>query len=61
MRELESYTVVNVRLGYEAEKWSVYAYLRNALDEEYALDKLRPDAWVLVDPREAGMSFKLRL
>ncbi len=59
--EQESYTVVNVRLGYETEKWSVHAYLRNAFDEEYVLDKTRPDAWMLGDPREAGMSLNLRL
>ncbi len=60
-RELDAYTVVNLRLGYEAAQWSAYAYLRNAFDEEYVLDKTRTDAWMLGDPREAGVSFAVRL
>ncbi len=60
-RKLESYTLVNARVGYEAERWSVHAYLRNAFDENYVLDKQRLDRWVLGDPREVGMSFNLRL
>lgn len=34
---------------------------RDAFDEEHVLDKPRLDAWMLGDPREAGMSFNLRL
>lgn len=60
-RELDAYTLVNARLGYEAENWSVYAYLRNALNEDYVVDKQRLDRWVLGDPREAGMSLNFRL
>jgi len=31
----DDYWLVNARLGYEAEGWSVYLYARNALDEDY--------------------------
>jgi outer membrane receptor protein involved in Fe transport len=32
-----SYTIANLRVGYERERWSVYAWLKNAFDEDYAV------------------------
>jgi iron complex outermembrane recepter protein len=32
-----AYQLVNVRLGYEADRWSAYAWARNVFDERYAM------------------------
>lgn len=32
---LEDYTLVNAKLGYEGDRWSVYVFGENLLDEEY--------------------------
>ena len=34
---LDAYTVVNAKLGYRADQWSVAAFARNLLDEDYSL------------------------
>ena len=36
----QSYSVSNVRFGYEAEKWTVQLWLRNVFDERYAVRRL---------------------
>ncbi|MGH8287284.1 MAG: TonB-dependent receptor domain-containing protein, partial [Steroidobacteraceae bacterium] len=32
-----AFTLVNVKLGYEAERWAAYAWARNLFDERYAM------------------------
>jgi outer membrane receptor protein involved in Fe transport len=32
-----AYAVMNLKAGYEAERWSVYAWVRNLFDEDYAV------------------------
>jgi len=32
-----AYTLVNVKLGYETQRWSAYAWARNLFDESYAM------------------------
>jgi outer membrane receptor protein involved in Fe transport len=66
----ESYTLVNVRAGYEAASWSVHAWMRNAFDERYAVRGFYfgnepPDFPAklylrLGDPRQAGVTATLR-
>ena len=34
---LASYVVFNAKAGYEADRWALYGFVRNAFDEEYAL------------------------
>jgi len=33
----DPYTLVHVKLGYATERWSAFAWMRNAFDEEYSL------------------------
>jgi iron complex outermembrane receptor protein len=33
----DAYALTNLKAGYEAEQWSVYAWVRNLFDEEYAV------------------------
>ena len=40
---LDSYFVVNAKVGYEADNWALYGFVRNAFDEEYALRINRED------------------
>jgi iron complex outermembrane receptor protein len=32
-----SYALVNMKVGYEGDRWSTYLYLKNAFDEDYAI------------------------
>jgi outer membrane receptor protein involved in Fe transport len=65
-----AYELVNVRFGYDAERWSAHVWVRNLFDEEYAVrgfffgteppsfdDKLYIRQG---DPRLAGLTFELR-
>jgi outer membrane receptor protein involved in Fe transport len=64
------YTLVNLRAGYETEGWSVHAWVRNALDERYAVRGFYfgnepPDFPAklylrLGDPRQAGVTASFR-
>ncbi len=61
-----AYTLVNLRAGYEAERWSVHAWVRNAFDERYPVRGFffgnePPDFPARVylrlgDPRQAGLT-----
>ena len=65
-----AYEILNLRAGYERERWSVHAWLRNALDEEYAVRGFYfgnepPDFperlyLRLGDPRQAGLTARVR-
>ena len=33
----DAYALTNLKAGYEAERWSVYAWGRNVFDEDYAV------------------------
>ena len=39
MMEQESYAVINAKVGYEVDSWSLYIYGRNLLDETYAVTR----------------------
>jgi outer membrane receptor protein involved in Fe transport len=64
------YSLVNLRTGYEAARWSVYLWLRNALDERYPVRGFyfgnEPPGFPeklylrLGDPRQAGLTASLR-
>jgi iron complex outermembrane receptor protein len=66
----QPYTLVNLRLGYEAASWSIHAWVRNAFDERYPVRGFYfgdepPDfpekLYVrLGDPRLAGVTVSLR-
>ncbi len=38
--ELDDYRLVNVKLGYEQQKWGVYLYADNVFDEEYRTQRV---------------------
>ncbi|QSX42585.1 TonB-dependent receptor [Shewanella cyperi] len=68
----KGYGVVNARMGYEADAWSVYLWGRNLLDKEYGVRGFyfgnEPDnGWAdkqyirYGDPRAFGLTFDLRL
>ena len=52
----ESHTVVNARIGYEAEHWSVTLYGRNLLDETYLLHTFA-GAGRVGEPTVVGIGF----
>ena len=64
------YSLVNLRAGYEAPRWSVHLWLRNALDERYPVrgfyfgnepPDFPPRLYVrLGDPRQAGLTAAFR-
>ncbi|QQO84237.1 TonB-dependent receptor [Shewanella algae] len=67
----EDYQVVNAKLGYEADKWSIYLWGRNLFDEKYGVRGFyfgnEPDQdWAekqyirYGDPRQVGVTFKVK-
>ena len=69
-QQSDAYVLVNARLGYEADRWSVSVWSRNLFDEEYAVrgfffENEPPDFPTrlytrLGDPRQSGLSFEWR-
>jgi iron complex outermembrane receptor protein len=61
------FTLVNVKLGWETERWGAYAWVRNLFDESYAMRGFffgnEPPDWEPElylqqgDPRQAGVTF----
>ena len=61
-----AYALVHLKAGYESERWSVHAWLRNAFDKDYAVRGFffqnEPPDWPvklyrqLGDPRQLGIS-----
>ncbi|MEO1201186.1 MAG: TonB-dependent receptor [Pseudomonadota bacterium] len=66
----EAYTLTNLRIGYEADRWSTELWVRNAFDETYAVRGFffgnePPDFpntlyTRLGDPRQLGITFDTR-
>jgi len=66
----ESYSLTNVRLGYQIEKWTAQLWLRNVFDERYAVrgfffgnepPNFVPTRYIRQgDPRHIGVSFDMR-
>ncbi len=66
----KSYSIANVRIGYEAEGWSAQLWLQNAFDERYAVrgfyfgnepPNFSPDLYIRQgDPRQLGITFDKR-
>jgi len=66
----DSYTLVNARIGYEAERWSAYLWGRNVFDEVYTVRGFffanEPPDWVdklytrQGDPRQVGVTINYR-
>ncbi|CAA0085137.1 Pesticin receptor [BD1-7 clade bacterium] len=55
---LDSYTLVNVKTGYEAKHWAAYLYANNLLDDVYALERYETSQFgdaVLGAPRVVGL------
>jgi iron complex outermembrane receptor protein len=62
----DAYALVHLKAGYESERWSVHAWLRNAFDKDYAVRGFffqnEPPDWPvklyrqLGDPRQLGIS-----
>ncbi|KIU27656.1 TonB-dependent receptor [Sphingomonas melonis] len=55
-------TVVNARLGYDAGRWTVFAFARNLLDEDY-LQYRTPDGLrgIVGDPQTFGAGLELHM
>ena len=66
----EAYAVTNLRLGYDAERWSAQLWIRNAFDKRYAVrgfyfgnepPDFPPALYIRQgDPRQAGISIDWR-
>lgn len=60
----DGYTVVNLKTGYQADAWEVYAYVNNLTDSDYkTYGALYPYGGPIVnfgDPREFGIGAKYR-
>jgi iron complex outermembrane recepter protein len=69
-QQSQPYSVTNARLGYEAERWTIQLWLRNAFDERYAVRGFyfgnEPPNFPstlytrLGDPRQLGLTFDMR-
>lgn len=58
---IDSRTLVNGRVGYEADHWGAYLYARNIFDEHYAQFENKGDSLaILGDPRVVGISLETR-
>ena len=58
--EVPSYVVVNLKAGYEAEAFSIYAFARNLLNENY-ITQLQPQGDARsAEPRVAGVEVNFR-
>lgn len=54
--EIKARTVVNGKIGYETERWGVFAYANNLLDEEYIQYNIQSqNNAMLGDPRVLGL------
>jgi iron complex outermembrane receptor protein len=68
--ESKGYALANFKMGYEHQRWSVYAWLRNAFDKQYAVRGFyfanEPPDWETKlyqqrgDPRQFGVTGELR-
>jgi iron complex outermembrane receptor protein len=66
----DAYSLTNARLGFEAERWKVQLWLRNAFDERYAVrgfyfgnepPLFPPTLYIRQgDPRQLGVTFDMR-
>ncbi|MEM8697267.1 MAG: TonB-dependent receptor, partial [Pseudomonadota bacterium] len=62
---VEAAVVVNLRAGYEAETWSIYAFARNLLDEDYITQRNAPNNFSPLglvrtgEPRVLGVEFNV--
>jgi outer membrane receptor protein involved in Fe transport len=66
----DPYSVLNARLGYEADRWTAQLWLRNAFDQRYAVRGFyfgdEPPNFVPAlyirqgDPRQLGVTFDMR-
>ncbi len=54
-------TVVDARAGYDAGRWSVFGYVRNAFDKFYLTELFAPTRGTAGDPREFGIGIEARL
>ncbi|MFO7276235.1 MAG: TonB-dependent receptor [Pseudomonadota bacterium] len=64
----EAFTLVHLKLGYETERWSAYAWARNLFDEDYAMrgfffgnepPDFAPKRYVQPgDPRQLGVTIR---
>ena len=62
----DPYQLINVKVGYEADRWNVYAWSRNVANEQYATRGFyfgnEPPAWEDTlyiqngDPRQFGLT-----
>ncbi|PCJ29982.1 MAG: hypothetical protein COA90_10750 [Gammaproteobacteria bacterium] len=56
--ELNSFTLVNAKVGYEQDQWGVYLYANNLFDEEYTTQKVNNVTYgntTYGDPRIVGV------
>ena len=61
-----AYSLTHLKVGYEADRWSVYAWSRNVFDEDYVVRGFffenEPPEWLdkrytqLGEPRQVGVS-----
>lgn len=56
-QKIKAHEVVNLKIGYEENDWSLYAYANNLFDKEYVLNKYRNNSYNVGDPRVVGINF----
>ncbi len=56
--ELDAYTLVNVKVGYQQDKWGVYLYANNLFDDEYRTQRINNETYgnaTFGEPRIVGL------
>jgi len=56
--KLDSYSLVNMKVGYEHNDWSLYVYANNLLNKSYAVSDFGTGVYEMGDERIAGINFK---
>ena len=61
--EIDAVDLINVRIGLQAERWSVQGFVNNIADEQFPIDPASFGAFFLrdySDPRAAGVEVSYR-
>lgn len=57
-RKIDSYSIINVKTGYEASDYSIYVYANNLFDKNYVLNNYGDDLYEMGEQRVVGLNFK---
>jgi outer membrane receptor protein involved in Fe transport len=57
-QKINSFQIVNVKVGYEQKQWAVYVYANNLFDKNYVVNNYGDDEYEFGDPRVLGFNLK---